>query len=251
MVRWIRELDRVLRGQATDPAALAEGGLRVPVGGLLVLVEAMGLLHGLCMSVFTLSTGGPNAARQTASCMVKTPAVFLLTLLVTLPSLYVFNAMLGSRLTLRAMVRLLVAALAVMLAVLSSMGPIVAFFSLTTTSFPFMILLNVAVGGIAGCLGMRFLLQTLHRLAGAAVVASEAEAAAEAGPLDRLADHPLGRHVRVTFQIWVLVFALVGTQMAWVLSPFIGHGDGPFTFLRPTGSNFFQGVIDNVQRLTR
>jgi hypothetical protein len=42
-------------------------------------------------------------------------------------------------------VRLLVAALAVMLAVLASLGPIVGFFAVCTTSYSFIVLLNVVV----------------------------------------------------------------------------------------------------------
>ena len=83
---------------------------------------------------------------------------------VTFPSLYVFNALVGSRLTLRVILQLLVASLAVNLAVLASMGPIVGFFSFSTTSWPFMVLLNVLVYTISGLLGMVFLLQTLQRL---------------------------------------------------------------------------------------
>lgn len=60
--------------------------------------------------------------------------------------------------------RLLVASTAVTLAVLASFGPIVAFFSVTTTSHPFIMLLNVFFCAVAGLLGMAFLLQTLHRL---------------------------------------------------------------------------------------
>jgi hypothetical protein len=95
---------------------------------------------------------------------VKVPALFLLTLLVTFPSLYVFNALVGSSLRITANLRLLVAALAVTLTVLASFGPIVAFFSVSTTSYPFMKLLNVVVFGVAGFLGVMFLLQTLHRM---------------------------------------------------------------------------------------
>ena len=96
--------------------------------------------------------------------MVKIPLLFYLTLLVTLPSLYVFNALVGSRLTLATVVRLLVASLGVMVTVLASLGPIVAFFSVSTTSYPFMLLFNVVVCGVSGGLGLSFLLQTLHRL---------------------------------------------------------------------------------------
>ena len=201
---------------------------------------------------------------------MKVPALFLLTLLVTLPSLYVFNAMVGSRLTFRSMMRLMVATLAIMLAVLASIGPIVAFFSFTTTSYSFMILLNVLVFTIAGCLGMRFLQQSLHRMT---IIVRTAEPIVpatktamdedeipfadplprpgEIGPLDPVTDYAIGRNVRGIFRIWTLVFGLVGTQMAWVLSPFLGHPHQGFMLFRPTGSNFFQGVWENFNQLMR
>jgi hypothetical protein len=94
----------------------------------------------------------------------KVPLLFLLTIIVTFPSLYVFNALVGSRLSLGAVFRLIVAAVAVMLAILASFGPIVAFFSVSTTSYPFMLLLNVTVFAVSGFLGLKFLLRTLHRL---------------------------------------------------------------------------------------
>ena len=101
---------------------------------------------------------------QLIASTIKVPALFILTLLVTFPSLYVFNALVGSRLSFISLLRLLVAAMAVMLALLASFGTIVAFFSFTTESYPFMILLNVIVFAASGFLGLSFLLQTLHRL---------------------------------------------------------------------------------------
>jgi hypothetical protein len=268
MLNWLRALDRVLRGETTSVAALTTNGLDVPVWGLCVLIDALGLLYGLCMGVFDLAAGGHDAWKQTLACMLKVPALFLLTLVVTTPSLYVFNAMVGSRLYLRSMIRLLVAALAVMLAVLASIGPIVAFFSFTTTSYPFMVLLNVVVFSVAGCLGMAFLLQSLHRMTvyqifdAPAVLPTLTEstdpsdpiafkAEEKLGPLDRMPDLAPIRSVRAIFQIWVLVFGLVGTQMAWVLSPFLGHPNQKFILFRPTGSNFFMGVWENLQHLLK
>jgi hypothetical protein len=213
------------------------------------------------MGVFALTGGGSGASLQVVATMLKVPALFLLTLLVTLPSLYVFNAMVGSRLVFKSMLRLLVAALAVMLAVLASIGPIVGFFSFTTTSYPFMIVLNVIVYATAGFLGLAFLLQTLHRLS--IVQATTPAPTTEIvvvddgggsnsmtdGPLDASGDHVLGRHVRTVFRIWVIVFGLVGAQMAWVLRPFIGHPHQAFTWFRPTGSNFFEGVYTSLKAL--
>ncbi len=37
--------------------------------------------------------------------------------------------------------------------------------------------------------------------------------------------------------------------MGWVLRPFIGHPDLPFTWFRGRESNFFQGVLHTLQSL--
>jgi hypothetical protein len=172
---------------------------------------------------------------------------------VTFPSLYVFGALVGSPLLVPALLRLLIASLAVMVATLASIGPIVGFFSFTTTSYEFIIVLNVIVFSIAGLLGSAFLLQTLRRLS---IVASRAEQGMidpggeqvmppvpdPEGPLDQPAEKILSRHVKTVFRIWVLVFGLVGAQMSWVMRPFIGHPGEPFTWFRHPGSNFFVAV---------
>jgi hypothetical protein len=57
------------------------------------------------------------------------------------------------------------------------------------------------------------------------------------------------RHVTVSkspaasiFRVWVLVFAVVGAQMSWVLRPFVGSPDKVFTWFRERTGNFFQTV---------
>ena len=143
---------------------MREQSLQIPLVGLSFLILLLALFYGFCMGMYPgCRVEDPSWLRWLA-CTLKIPALFLLTLCVTFPSLYVVNALVGSRLQLLAVLQLLVAALAVNLAVLASTGPIVAFFSFSTTNSPFMVLLNVLVFAISGLLGMIFLLQTLHRL---------------------------------------------------------------------------------------
>ena len=279
MLNWIRSLDRVLKGEATKPEALRGGTIDLPVGGLTVVLIVLGAVYGACMGAFALVTRWSDGTRhegylQMAYSAAKVPMLFFLTLIVTFPSLYVFNALVGSRLSFRTVLRLLIAALGVMLAVLASFGTIVVFFSLCTTSYPFMVLLNVAMFAVAGLLGMGFLLQTLHRLSLAQAIRSADEAASAAlaaapltapdgtplpavppppplpspspGALDRLHPQGAGPHVRTVFRIWVLVFALVGAQMGWVLRPFIGKPDVPVSFFRQRESNFFEAVYNKI-----
>jgi len=208
------------------------------------------MLYGLCMGSFAAISGQAGGWRQMLAAVFKVPALFLMTLVVTFPSLYVFNALVGSRLTFVSVLRLLVAALGVMLALLSSFGTIVAFFSFTTTSYPFMVLLNVLVFAISGFLGLTFLLRTLHRLTVAqfepeVIVMTPPPLPDDSDATDRLSEiadvvtvqrtrpdgalNPLagrnvGRDVTTVFRFWIIVFGLVGAQMSWVLRPFIGGG---------------------------
>lgn len=277
-------LDRILRGEATHVAALRDGKVEFPLGAVARLLVVLGMFYGLCMGTFALFNHG--GLGQMLASMVKVPALFVLTLAVTLPSLYVFNAMVGSKLTIVSLLRLFVASLGVNLAVLWSLGFIVAFFSINTTTYSFIVLLNVLVFAVAGFLGLGFLLQTLHRISIAPhwspedakvepkpvelppVEASEpslprdldapAADAAPTGfaptgfstatsddmnsPLQPVEGHVLARHTKVVFRCWMVLFGLVGAQMGWVLRPFIGSPDEPFSLFRERQGNFFEAV---------
>jgi len=267
MLSWLNNLDRLLRGDVTRSEDLREGKLDINASGMAVMIVLLGMIYGLCMGSYSLIKEVPEELRasspsymQLIATTVKVPALFYLTLLVTFPSLYVFNALVGSRLTLTSVLRLLVASLAVNLAVLASLGPIVLFFSVSTKSYAFMKLLNVVMFTVAGVFGLSFLLQTLHRLTSREIPAEDRapEPSAEVGethgrdelsPLDMPAGQALGRHTRLVFGCWVVVFALVGAQMGWVLRPFIGTSDLPFEWLRPRQSNFFEAVLNSIDAL--
>lgn len=255
----IRQLDRLLRGEATSLAELRREQLEFPVLGLSAVIATLGIIYGACMGIFAITGSGSGAAMQVPASMLKVPALFFLTLIVTCPSLYVFNALVGSRLTFLPLMRLLIGSLAVMLAVLASLGPIVAFFSISTTSYSFILLLNVLVFALSGLLGLVFLLQTLHRMTIArramepppppAIITTDPDVPPDAqkedfGALDRLDGQVLGPHVRTIFRIWVILFGVVGAQMSWVLRPFVGNPDRPFQWFRSRESNFFQAIWD-------
>ena len=259
---WIKQLDCVLRGDKTRFESLRTGTIDIPLAGLAIVLVLLAAFYGTCMGTFALLR---EVYLQVLASAVKLPLLFLLTLVVTFPSLYVFNALVGSRLSVVALLKLLVASLGVTLAMLAAFGTIVAFFSISTTSYSFMVLLNVLLCGIAGFLGLMFLLQTLHRLS---LIEMEMQRQPQGSPppsespqpegppsepleikehyppgaLDRLPGHVFGRHVKAVFRCWVIVFGLVGAQMGWVLRPFIGDPNRPFQWFRERDSNFFESV---------
>jgi hypothetical protein len=59
----------------------------------------------------------------------------------------------------------------------------------------------------------------------------------------------LGRHTRLVFNCWVILFAVVGAQMGWVLRPFVGNPSLPFEWFRERQSNFFEAVLNTLSAL--
>ncbi len=310
MTNLFKQLDAVLRGDATRMSALRAGQIDIRIGQVTLAVIASAAFAGLCMGSYAVVRGGTDGLLQMFASAVKLPLLFVLTLVVTFPSLYVFNALVGSRLTWESVLRLLVAANGVMLAVFASLGPIIVFFGLSTTSYPFMKTLNVLAAGIGGMLGLAFLLRTLHRLILMQELADQqakhsaktdapdepspqpdttdedaassetfghespdepalktAPAEQASGPrvrnyiqtryqshdgpggaLDRL-ETSMPDKARTVFRVWVVVYAIVGAQMGWVLRPFIGAPGLEFTLFRDRESNFFLDLLETLSRL--
>jgi hypothetical protein len=146
--------------------------------------------------------------------------------------------------------------------VLAAFGPIVAFFSVTSTSYPFILLLNVAIFIAAGGFGIDFLWRTMVKLTMRPVpqqpVIQRATDRSEGAEPVRMqvpeeveisAPDVPDRRVNTVFRLWLLAFALVGTQMSWVLRPFIGSPERAFAWFRPREASFFEAVAMAVRAL--
>lgn len=303
MLASFKQLDELLRGRLTLPQSLAEGRLKLSLRQFVPLAVLLGTTYGFFMGWYAISLywGGsapePGRMLQILASSIKLPMLFMLTLVVTFPSLYVFNALFGSPAGFIDTMRLLVGAITVNVAVAASLGPILGFFTLSTSSYPFMVLLNVALLSIAGFVALAFLLQTLRRLSwrddasvrppvspvpptlpqhpptspttpthdSADLDPREIGIVIEdLGPLDRPPSgggasgddrSPGGDRLqppsqaKTIFRIWILIYALVGAQMGWILRPFIGSPNLPFQWFRPRSGNFFHAVLSSLHNL--
>jgi hypothetical protein len=46
--------------------------------------------------------------------------------------------------------------------------------------------------------------------------------------------------------VWIVLYAFVGSQMAWTLRPFIGYPDARFELIRDLGGNFYSNVLISI-----
>ncbi len=162
-MKFFTEIDRLLRGDATRASSLRAGRIEIAVRTLLIACASLGALYGVFMGLFAAMGPNVNIGQLLASSL-KVPLLFLLTLVVTFPSLYVFSALADTKLRPLETLRLLLASVAVTLSLLASFGPVTGFFTLSTDSYAFMKLLNVALFGISGIAGLWFLRKALDSL---------------------------------------------------------------------------------------
>jgi hypothetical protein len=224
-VQPFRDVKALLR-RAHATADLVQGS-RPSTRSLLVACLTLGAAYGVCMALYGLIRGTAYGLFHVAAVALKVPALFLLTLAVTAPSLLAFSALARSSLTLRGTLRLLLAASAASLAVLASFAPVTAFFTFSTRSHPFMQVLNAGAFAIAGAVGLAF----VHR------------GLADALPAEDLAR----RQQRAILLCWTVVYMGVGAQMAWILRPFVGSPKLPQELFRGTESNILHGLLEALR----
>lgn len=183
---------------------------------LLLVILSAAAFYGLLM-------GHPGGWRQALASALKTPMLFLLTLAVCFPALFVVQLILGSTLDLAHTLNILLFALAFNAVLLASFAPIVGFFGLGS-GYHFMKLLHVILFTLCGWISMGVLYRGLTVAGRSGGVFPEQ-----------------GMHL---FLVWLVIYGFVGTQMAWMLRPLLGEPALPFEWFRRSvkGLNFYSAV---------
>lgn len=226
---WANSLsivEAILRTREEFFAEIREGlGLRHKILAMMISSASFLGIYGGVMGAASQAYAVP----QMLSSAVKLPVLFLITLIICTPSLYFFNLLFGSRQTILQNIALIMTAVTTTAVLLVSLAPVTLFFLTTGGDYEFFKLLNVAIFGVSGLMGVSFLRQGF------------------AASVD--ASNPEGRRARrALFLAWVVLYAFVGMQMAWTLRPFIGSPAREFELIRQNStSNFYENVFDSAR----
>jgi hypothetical protein len=205
-----------------DEAARIVRSGGTPVGffrGLSVAICLMYGIYGASMGLFGGALPGVVSA-------CKMPMLYGATLAVCFPAFYVANGLVGPRLSVRACTRLLLLAVSANAVALSSYAPLSYFFTFTTSAsgYPFIVLMHMVVFALAGLVSLAVVI---------AIFRSSAE---------------VSRRIRpAAVGVWGLIYGLVGSEMAWVLRPWIGWGRLDYTPFRPLQESFFESMVRVIQ----
>jgi hypothetical protein len=180
--------------------------------------------------VYGLVMGSYHSFIQSVAAGVKVIVLFLGTMLICFPSFFVIQQVLGSKMSLRQMMIIVLSGFVLTSAMALSFSPIIIFFQITGGNYHFLQLLHVAIFVFSGIFGMRLMIDALK-------FACEKK--------------DIYPKVGVTvFRVWIIILAFVGIQLSWNLRPFLCNRNEDFKLFRKYEGNFYTAVIYSVQQLT-
>ena len=168
---------------------------------------------------------------------LKFPLILLLTMLGNALLNAMLAPLLGLNLTLQEALRAVLMSLTISSAIMGAFSPLIAFMvwnapamavqNISGTTYNFILLAHVLVIALAGITGNVRLFQLLSRLGGSRAIAR-----------------------RVLFA-WLAGNLFFGSQLTWILRPFIGSPTLPVEFFRESAlrGNFFEAVLHSLLQI--
>jgi len=163
-------IERILRDRAgLWKQILHEQKLKGLIGQLMVS-------SAIALAAYGAVLGASASVPQAISSAIKLPILFLVTLVICLPTLYLFNLVFGARLSIRQAIALVLVAVTVISALSLAFAPVSLFFLVTAPNYAFYKILNVVILMLTGIVGLGVLLDgmtSLNKLAASKAPATE------------------------------------------------------------------------------
>jgi hypothetical protein len=118
----------------------------------------------VALACYGLVLGSFHSPLMALTSAVKLPLLFLVTLAICLPTLYLFNLVFGARLSVRQAVSLVMVGVTVTAMLSVAFAPISLFFLITAHDYAFFKVLNVAILTLTAFVGLRFLVGGMRAL---------------------------------------------------------------------------------------
>jgi hypothetical protein len=199
----VTQIDDVLRGR---PWVIQQGHPLRRLAQFALLIALFGIIYGGVMGGFG-GEFGPRF-RQISFSALKVPLLLIATFAISLPNFFVLNTLAGLRADFSHAVRALAATQAGLTIILASFAPFTVLWYVSCASYQAAILFNALMFGCASFAAQQLLRRFYEPL---------------------IARHP--RH-RWLLRAWLIIYAFVGIQMAWILRPFVGDPYTPTHFFR-------------------
>ncbi|NER83239.1 MAG: actin-binding WH2 domain-containing protein [Leptolyngbya sp. SIO1D8] len=187
------------------------------------------IASSIFFAIYGAIIGASNSWQQMLVSMAKLPALYLLTLLICLPTLYFFDILFGSKADFKQYAVLSLTTISVISVLLFSFAPVTLFFLISIRDYHFFLLLNVAIFSLTGFVGVKLFYKGIRTV------------------MNFNAETPKIRNQLLLF--WLVLYGLVGSQLGWTLRPFFGAPGQSFQLFRNIEGNFYAQVIRSIVSL--
>lgn len=165
-------------------------------------IVALLFCSSIFIALYGAIIGSTSGGLQMLSSAFKLPALYLLTLLICLPTLYFLDIIFGSKRTFNQYLVLLMASMAIISVMLFGFAPVTIFFRLSINDYNFFRLLNIVVLSLTGVIGIKFFYSSMKSL-----IKKEGDSSNNSN-----------RYKLIT--AWLFLYGFVGSQLGWTLRPF-------------------------------
>ena len=182
-------------------------------------------------AIYGIIIGANHSPLQAGISGLKLPLLFIITSLICFPTLYFFLSVLGLKQTAGQLFSFMLFCVNSMSIVLAVFTPITLFFLVTTDDYLFFKLLNVAIFSVAGIVGLGSFYKNIH---------------ASIKNIGELSDRT---KAIIFLNLWLVMFAFVGCQLSYTLSPFFGDPGLPVILFTDAKDGFYTDVIQSVRSM--
>lgn len=221
--------------------------LKSKITSLLISSSCFFAIYGAIIGAF-------HSPLQVISSAIKLPALYLITLVICLPTLYIFNALFGSKQSIGQHFTFLLTAVSVIAILLCGFAPVTLFFLITVTDYNFFVLLNVAIFALTGIIGVSFLYHVMkpnHDLTQSISASSHKQDFIDRD-VQSTTNSSMVQNVKVRTNIlrfWLVLYGFVGSQLGWTLRPFFGSPNEQFELFRAREGSLFSAVFNAIGNL--
>jgi hypothetical protein len=188
----------------------------------IIMICIFAFLYGVVM-------GSYHSLVQSVAAGIKIIVLFLSAMIICFPSFFIIQQVLGSKMSVRQMIIIVLSGLVLTSAIAISFAPIVIVFQITGGNYHFLQLLHVAIFIFAGIFGMRLMIDALK------YACENKDIYPKVGV--------------IVFRIWIIILVFVGIQLAWNLRPFLCEKAETFKIFRKYEGNFYTAIVYSVEQL--
>ncbi len=198
-------------------------------------ILSMLLASTLMYAVFGLIIGASHSVLQSLSSALKLPLLFYFTSLICFPTLFFFLSFLGAKQNFRQLLGFIILCNTYISLVLAAFAPVAFFFLIAGYSYALFKFINILIFIVAGFTGIYLFYKEIKKIIYDVDKENEDH-------------HKVGKGL-LFLRGWAILFAFIGLQLSFTLSPFFGIRGTQFIFLTPENSNFFSNLLETIAAL--